>query len=98
MNSTIKLRAATRVRTLLTVVICLWSAGATAQQPQILSRFSSWAIVKSGDLISLSSDTGNIGVGCADSTLTYMTLVKITDRSTVVWRSDVKAFYFNFTA
>jgi uncharacterized membrane protein YsdA (DUF1294 family) len=30
--------------------------------------------------------------------MTYMTLVKIFDPSSVVWRSDVKAFYFNFTA
>jgi hypothetical protein len=30
--------------------------------------------------------------------MTYMTLVKIIDQSSVIWRSDVKAFYFNFTA
>jgi hypothetical protein len=83
---------------ILAAVICLSSTAANGQQPQILSRFSSWAIVRSGELISLSSDSGDIGVGCGDSTLTYMTLVKIIDRSSVVWRPDVKAFYFNFTA
>jgi hypothetical protein len=54
---------------------------AVGQQAQILSRFSSWAVVRSGELISLSSDSGNIGVGCSDATKTYITLVKIIDRS-----------------
>jgi hypothetical protein len=30
--------------------------------------------------------------------LTYLTLVKIIDQSSVVWNPDPKAFYFHFTA
>jgi hypothetical protein len=89
---------ALRVWKLLVPIACFSGCAALGQQPQILTRFSSWAIVRSGELISLSSDSGNIGVGCSDNTMTYMTLVKITDHSSVVWRPDVKAFYFNFTA
>jgi hypothetical protein len=87
-----------RVWKIFASIACLSSCAAMGQQPQILSRFSSWAVVRSGALISLLSDSGNIGVGCSDSTFTYMTLVKIIDHSSVVWRPDVKAFYFNFTA
>jgi hypothetical protein len=87
----------TRFWNILAAAFCLSSA-ANSQQSQVLNRFSSWAIVKSNDLISLSSDSGNVGVACSDDTLTYMTLVKIVDRSAVVWRPDVKAFYFHFTA
>jgi hypothetical protein len=87
-----------RVKKILAAIACLSGCAAMGQQPQILSRFSSWAVVRSGELISLSSDSGNIGVGCSDGTMTYMTLVKIIDHSSVVWRPDVRAFYFNFTA
>jgi hypothetical protein len=87
-----------RVWKMLAAIACFSGYAVMGQQLEILSRFSSWAIVRSGELISLSSDSGNIGVGCGDSTMTYMTLVKIFDPSSVVWRSDVKAFYFNFTA
>src|SRR5258708_20902190 len=83
---------------ILAAVFYLSGGAAIGQQSQILNRFSSWAIVRSGGLITLSSDSGNIGVGCSDGTLTYMTLVKIIDHSSVVWRPDVRAFYFNFTA
>jgi hypothetical protein len=77
---------------------CLLSSyPAVGQEPQILSRFSSWAVIRSGPLISLSSDSGNIGAGCGDS-MTYVVLVKIIDHSFVVWRPDVKAYYFSFTA
>lgn len=82
----------------LTATFCLLASFAIGQQPQILNRFSTWAIVKTDQLISLSSDSGNIGVGCSDATMTYITLVKILDHSSVVWRPDLKAFYFNFTA
>ena len=87
-----------RFAKILAAIACFSSCAVMGQQPQILSRFSSWAIVRSGELISLSSDSGNIGVGCGPSMMTYMTLVKIIDHSSVVWRPDVKAFYFNFTA
>jgi hypothetical protein len=87
-----------RVWKILAAMVCLSSSAAIGQQPQILSRFSSWAIVRSGDFISVSSDSGNIGVGCSDGILTYITLVKIIDHSSVVWRPDVKAYYFHFTA
>ena len=83
---------------MLAAVACLSGSSAMGQEPQILSRFSSWAVIRSAALISLLSDSGNIGVGCSDSTMTYMTLVKIIDHSSVIWRADVKAFYFNFTA
>lgn len=79
-------------------VVYLSCVAAIGEQFQVLSRFSSWAIGRSGDLITLSSDSGNIGISCSDSMMTYMTLVKIIDHSSVVWRPDVKAFYFNFTA
>ncbi|WP_354084787.1 hypothetical protein [Bradyrhizobium sp. S3.3.6] len=82
----------------LTSIACLTGTASMGQAPQILSRFSSWAVVRSGELISLSSDSGNIGAGCSDGTMTYMTLVKIIDHSAVVWNPDVKAFYFHFTA
>jgi hypothetical protein len=80
------------------LIACLSGCPAVGQEPQILSRFSSWAVIRSGALISLSSDSGNIGVGCSDGMMTYIVLIKIIDYSFVVWRSDVKAFYFNFTA
>jgi hypothetical protein len=83
---------------IIAAIIFLCGTGAIGQQPQILSRFSSWAVLKTDQLITLSSDTGNIGVGCSDATMTYMTLVKIIDHSSVIWRPDVNAFYFNFTA
>src|SRR5712691_2136397 len=58
-----------RVWKILAAVACFPSCAVMGQQPQILSRFGGWAIVRSGDLISLSSDSGNIGVGCGDSTM-----------------------------
>lgn len=78
-------------------VACLSIQPSFGEPAQVLSRFSSWTILKNGDFISLSSDRGNIGVGCGDSFLSYMTRVRISDRSAVVWRPDVKAFYFNFS-
>ena len=87
-----------RVGKILAALLCLSAPSAIGQQSQILSRFSTWAIIKTDQLISLSSESGNIGVGCSDATMTYMTLVKIIDHSSVVWHPDVKAFYFNFTA
>ncbi|WP_130578846.1 hypothetical protein [Bradyrhizobium sp. Leo170] len=80
------------------LALALATGAAMGQAPQVLNRFSSWAIVRSGELISLSSDSGNIGAGCSDSTMTYLMLVKIIDHSAVVWNPDVKAFYFHFTA
>jgi hypothetical protein len=85
-----------RVWKILAAVICFSGTAAIGEQCRILSRFSSWAVVRTG--VTLSSDSGNLGVGCTDDTMTYMTLVKITDHSSIVWRPDVKAFYFNFTA
>jgi hypothetical protein len=85
-----------RVWKILAAVICFSGTAAIGEQSRILSRFSSWAVVRTG--VTLSSDSGNLGVGCTDDTMTYMTLVKITDHSSIVWRPDVKAFYFNFTA
>jgi hypothetical protein len=87
-----------RVWKILASIACLSGCSAMAQQSQILSRFSSWAVLRTNGLISLSSDSGNIGVACSDSTMTYMTLVKITDHASVVRRADVGAFYFNFIA
>lgn len=81
-----------------TALICLSAQTAAGEPAQILNRFGSWAIIKNGDFISLSSETGNIGVGCGDSSLSYITIVNISDQSAVVWHPDVKAFYFNFTA
>jgi hypothetical protein len=87
-----------RVWKIVAVIAWFSASSAMGQEPQILNRFSSWAVMRSGALISLSSDSGNIGVGCSDGTLTYMTLVKIIDHSSVIWRSEVNASYFNFTA
>jgi hypothetical protein len=80
------------------VVIPLSGNTANGQQRQIFNRFSSWTLGRDGDRIVLSSESGNVGVGCTDGTLTYVTLVKITDQSAVVWNPVPKAFYFNFTA
>jgi hypothetical protein len=88
----------TKILLTLLTLATLTGAVSAQQRPQILSRFSSWAVVRSEELISLSSDSGNIGAGCSDSTMTYITLVKIIDHSAVVWNPDVKAFYFHFTA
>jgi hypothetical protein len=87
-----------RLWKILISIACLSGCAAMGQQRQILNRFSSWTLAKYGDLISLSSEAGNIGVGCSDATLTYLTLVKIIDKSSVVWNPDPKAFYFHFTA
>jgi hypothetical protein len=70
----------------LLVVLCAaqTTAGAAAE---ISNRFSSWSIIIKGDEhISLSSETGNLGIGCSDSMMTYITLVNISDQSAVVWR------------
>jgi hypothetical protein len=87
-----------RVGTILASIACLSSWTAMGQQPQILNSFSSWAVVRSGELISLSSDSGNIGVACSDNTMTYLTLVKVTDPASVIWRPELRAYYFHFTA
>jgi hypothetical protein len=69
----------------LLVVLCAaqTTAGAAAE---ISNRFSSWPIIKGDEHISLSSETGNLGIGCSDSMMTYITLVNVSDQSAVVWR------------
>jgi hypothetical protein len=67
-----------------------------------LGHFGEWTITKKYDvitLITLHSDTGNLGVRCSDATMTYLAFIRISDPRSIAGRPGVKPSpYFNFKA